>query len=357
MAGHDVRTGEGGDVHAVSGRHTVDEQRLAAYLAANVAGFEGPMSVVQFSRGQSNPTYLLTTPSRKYVLRKKPSGVLLPTAHMIEREYRVLSAFDGSPVPAPRVHVLCEDTEVIGAAFYVMEFLDGRIFKDPRLPGMTQEERRNIYRGQAGALAELHRFDWRGAGLADFGKTENYIARQIDRWTRQFQASEVEPNPSLQRLSEWLPGHIPASEAVTIAHGDYHLQNVIFHPAEPRVIGIVDWELSTLGNPFADLAYNTMIFHLPASTVNLGGLADSDLARLGIPSEREYLDFYRASLGRDLPDNWRFYLAFAFFRCAAIAQGVYARAAKGNASAENAFEVGRLAWPLADAGWAQAQAA
>ena len=344
------------DVGDVRQNHRFDEARLSAYLEKSIAGFRGPIAVTQFSRGQSNPTFLVTGASGRYVLRKKPPGDLLPTAHQIEREYRLLRALQGTSVPVPAAHLLCEDTDIIGTAFYVMDFLDGRIFRNPTLPGLTREERRGVFAAMAEAMAQLHAFDWQAAGLASFGKPQEYIKRQISRWTRQYEATKSEKNEALDRLVEWLPAHIPAAEVTTIAHGDFHLQNLVFHPTQSKVIGILDWELATLGHPLSDLAYNCMIYHLPGSTLNLGGLMDSDLGSLGIPGEREYVDIYCRQAGIGHVDDWNFYLAFAFFRCAAIAQGIHARAVQGIASAANALEVGRLAWPLAEAGWRQVTA-
>jgi aminoglycoside phosphotransferase (APT) family kinase protein len=328
---------------------------LAACLAQHMAGFSGALQVRQFRGGQSNPTFLLEAGGRRYVLRKKPPGVLLPSAHMIEREYRVMHALRDTAVPIIPPRLLCEDSSVIGTPFYVMDFADGRVFRDPSLPGMAPAERGAIYAEMAAVMARLHAVDWRAVGLEGFGKPTGYLTRQIALWTRQYGAAKTHAIPAMDALIAWLPDHQPGDDATTIAHGDFRLENLMFHPTEPRVIGVLDWELATLGHPLADVAYNCMIWHLPPTTPNLGGLAGRDLQALGIPTEAAYLAGYARHAGLERIPNYPYFLAFGFFRFAAIAQGVYARALAGNASSANAIEVGLLAAPLADLGWQAAQ--
>ncbi|MDO8878220.1 MAG: phosphotransferase family protein [Pseudolabrys sp.] len=343
------------DVTDIRSGHEFDTGRLAHYLTAHLKGFSGSLAVRQFRGGQSNPTFFLESGPNRYVLRKKPPGQLLPSAHMIEREYRVMHALRDSGLPVMNTHLLCEDPSVIGTPFYIMDFVEGRIFRDPALPGLSPAERGAIYTDMAAVMGKLHAIDWRAVGLESFGKPAGYLVRQIALWTRQYEAAKTHPIPSMDELIAWLPAHIPADERTTIAHGDFRLENLMYHPTEPRVIGVLDWELATLGHPFADVAYNCMIWHLDPSTPNLGGLAGRDLAALGIPSEAEYISRYATSANIPGIDNYSFFLAFAFFRFAAIAQGVYARARAGNASAPNALQVGLLATPLADLGWKAAQ--
>ncbi len=335
--------------------HAIDVPRLTTYLAANLPGFSEPLTVRQFKGGQSNPTYLLTTPDARYVLRKKPAGQLLPGAHMIEREYRVIKALAGSDVPVPNVPLLCEDPEIIGTPFYIMDFLEGRVFRDPALPELPASERGAVYRAMGKTLARLHAVDYQAVGLEGFGKPTGYLTRQIALWSRQYEAGKTHDIPSMEQLIAWLPKHVPAGERTAISHGDYRMENLFFHPTRPEVLATLDWELATLGHPFADLAYNCMIWHLPADTPNVPGLLGRDLKALGIPSEAEYLAEYCAAAGLETLPDYHFYLAFAFFRFAAIAQGIYARWQAGNASAPNAEQVGLLAAPLADLGWEAAQ--
>jgi aminoglycoside phosphotransferase (APT) family kinase protein len=335
--------------------HEINEQRLAAYLPAHLPEYEPPLAVRQFKGGQSNPTYLLTIGNRRYVLRKKPAGELLPGAHMIEREYRVIKALEDSGVPVPVVPLLCEDTGIIGTAFYVMEFIEGRVFRYPALPEVAKEERAPIYRAMGTTLARLHQVDWKAAGLEGFGKPTGYIERQIALWTRQYGAAKTHDIPLMDKLAAWLPAHLPADDRTTISHGDFRLENLIFAPDRPEVLATLDWELATLGHPFADLAYNCMIWHVPATAPHIPGLIGLDLAELGVPSEEDYIAEYCAEAGLDGVPNYNFYLAFSFYRFAAIAQGIYARFLAGNASAPNAREVGLLAAPLAELGWEAAQ--
>ena len=330
--------------------HRFDVAALEGYMRGHVAGFAGPLTVRQFVGGQSNPTYYLADEDREYVLRRKPPGKLLPSAHAVDREYRVISALAGTGVPVPRTYALCEDPNVIGTSFYIMEYVRGRILVDPRLPGVAPAERAQIYDAMNEVLARLHLVDWRAVGLADFGRPGNYVARQIHRWTTQYRASETETIPSMERLITWLPAHIPADDTTSIAHGDYRLGNMIIHPTESRVVAVLDWELSTLGHPLADLAYNCMPYHLSADSMD--GFEGGDLAALGIPSEETYLAAYCRRTGRAGIEDWTFYVGFAMFRLAAIAQGIMGRVIAGTANDANARQRGERARPLADAAWA-----
>jgi aminoglycoside phosphotransferase (APT) family kinase protein len=336
----------------VAAAHRFDVAALDRYLSARIDGFRGPIAVEQFSGGQSNPTYKLSAGGRSYVLRRKPPGKLLPSAHAIDREYRVISALASTAVPVARTHCLCEDESVIGTAFYVMEFVAGRIFWDPRLPGLIREERRAIFDELNRVIAALHSVDYAAIGLADYGKPGNYFARQIDRWSRQYKASETGRIEAMDRLIEWLPKNIPAGDRTTIVHGDYRLDNVIFHPAEPRILAVLDWELSTLGHPMADLSYHMMAWRLAADEFR--GLRGVDCEALGIPTEDAYLDLYLRRTGtteRPSARAWSFYLAYNLFRLAAILQGVMARALAGNAASARAQDAGRRARPIAELGW------
>ena len=332
-------------------RHRFDEAALAAYLTRSLPGFRGPVAVRQFSGGQSNPTFHLAAQDGEYVLRKKPPGTLLPSAHAIDREYRVLTALQGSGVPVPRARLWCEDASIIGTPFYVMDYQPGRIFLDPLLPGMSPPERRAIYDGMNAALAALHAFDWRAAGLADFGRPEKYVERQVARWSKQYAASRTDDVPAMDRLQQWLASHAPAQDLTGIAHGDFRLPNLIFHQIEPRVVAILDWELSTLGHPFADLAYNCLGYVLPAGHEILNGFVGADIAALGIPSQSDYLSAYARRSGRDAAAEFPFFIAFSLFRIAAIQQGVYARALAGNAAAANAARFGESYRLVAETGW------
>lgn len=334
--------------------HRFDEAALERYLEKHVPGFRGPLTVRQFRGGQSNPTYYLETPGQAYVLRRKPPGRLLPSAHAVDREYRVMTALAGTGVPVPRTYLLCEDPEVIGTVFYVMEYVPGRVLSDPRLPEQTPAERAAIFDAMNEVLARLHRVDWQGIGLGDFGKPGNYFARQIHRWTQQYRASETERIEAMERLIAWLPAHIPPGDETTLVHGDYRLGNALLDPTEPRIVAVLDWELSTLGHPLADLAYNMLPFRLRPEQFE--GFAGQDRPA-GIPSEEEYLAAYCRRTGRpDIP-RWDWYMAFAMFRLAAIAQGIMGRVLAGTANDPNARERGQRARPLAEAGWALVQRA
>ncbi|HEU5323644.1 MAG TPA: phosphotransferase family protein, partial [Methylomirabilota bacterium] len=282
-------------------RHRFDVEALDAWLRAHVDGYRGPLAVRQFRGGQSNPTYHLRAGGREYVLRRKPPGKLLPSAHAVEREYRVLTALAATDVPVPRTYALCEDPGVVGTAFYVMECVHGRVFRDPALPGLDAAERAAVYEAMVDVLVRLHRVDWRAVGLADFGKPGNYFARQIHRWTGQYRASETETLPAMDRLIAWLPEHIPADDTTTLVHGDYRPGNLIVHPTQPRVAAVLDWELSTLGHPLADLAYNCMPYRVGG--VEGDGLLGRDLGALGIPTEAAYVAAYCRRAGRaGVPD-------------------------------------------------------
>jgi len=332
-------------------RHRFDVDRLAAYLAGHLAGFAGPLTVKQFQGGQSNPTYLLITPARRYVMRSKPAPVakLLPSAHAIEREFRVMRALASQGVPVPEVLLLCEDESVIGRAFFLMEHVDGRIFWEQALPGLAPTERGAVYDEMNRVIAALHSVDVARAGLADYGKAGNYFARQIGRWSKQYRASETEPIEAIDRLIDWLPQHVPPGDETTVVHGDFRLDNLIFHPDEPRVLAVIDWELSTLGHPLADFSYLCMSWHIPPGAFR--GIAGLDHAALGIPSEAEFIRRYCERTGRGGIEHWNFYLAYNLFRIAAILQGVYKRALEGMASADNALAAGDNAKALAAIGW------
>lgn len=319
-----------------------DTAALAAYLEQHVEGFQGPLTAEKFAGGQSNPTFLLTSPSGKYVLRRKPSGELLKSAHAVDREFRIMSALAGTDVPVAKAYVLCEDDSVIGSMFYVMEYLDGRVLWDPALPESTPAQRRDIYTEMNRVLAALHSVDIEAANLSDYGKPGNYFERQVSRWITQYRATELEPFADMETLIDWLQANMPADDGkVSIAHGDFRLDNMMFHKTESRVIALLDWELSTLGHPYADLSYQCMQLHMPHDSV-MAGLGGLDREALGIPSEAEYVAMYCARMGLDSIPNWTFYMAFSAFRIAAILQGVKKRAVSGNASSEKAMAMGNL---------------
>lgn len=330
---------------------THDIERLADWLRMNLDNFSGVPTVDKFPGGQSNPTYLLSAGEQRYVLRRKPPGVLLPSAHAVDREYRVMRALAGSDVPVPHVHLLCEDTSVIGTAFYLMEFVPGRTFWDPSLPGLDPAERAAIYDELNRVIAALHSVDYADRGLADFGRPGAYLKRQIERWTRQYRASETERIDAMERLIAWLPEHVPAADETSLVHGDFRIDNLIFHPTEPRVLAVLDWELSTLGHPLADFAYHCMTWRVTPEEFR--GMKGHDLAALGIPSEAEVVAAYCRRTGRDGIEDWDYYLAFNMFRMAAILQGILARALQGSAASADAMATGRLARPMAEAGWRQ----
>ena len=344
---------------ALSGKHVFDIAALSAWLDANLDGFQGPLAVELFKGGQSNPTYKLLTPMRSYVMRAKPGPVakLLPSAHAVEREFAVMRALEGTDVPVARMYCLCEDESVIGRAFYIMEFVQGRVLWDPALPGMSNADRGAIYDEMNRVIAALHKADYAERGLAGFGKPGNYFERQIGRWSKQYVASITQPIPEMDQLMAWLPAHIPAGardvRRTGIVHGDYRLDNLIFHPTQPRVLAVLDWELSTLGHPLADFSYHCMAWHIPPGSFRgIGGL---DVASLGIPTEAEYIRRYCARTGFTTPDelapDWSFYLAYNLFRIAAILQGIAKRKETGTASNAQAAKSAAGVRPLAEMAW------
>ncbi|MFO1244054.1 MAG: phosphotransferase [Ramlibacter sp.] len=343
----------------VSDKHAFDVDALAAWLATHLDGFKGPLTVEMFKGGQSNPTYKLLTPGQSYVMRAKPGPVarLLPSAHAIEREFAVMSGLQGTDVPVPRMHCLCEDESVIGRAFYVMEFMQGRVLWDQSLPGMGNAERGAIYDEMNRVIAALHTVRFAERGLASYGKPGNYFERQIGRWSKQYIASITQPIAEMDELMAWLPAHIPADardeSRVSIVHGDYRLDNLMFHPTEPRVIAVLDWELSTLGHPLADFSYHCMAWHIPPGAFRgIGGL---DVASLGIPTEDGYIRRYCERTGLTTPDalkaDWNFYMAYNLFRLAAILQGIAKRVEAGTASSAQAASSGAGARGLAEMAW------
>ncbi len=349
----------------VAEQHAFDTAALQAYLQSKLEGFHGPLAVEQFKGGQSNPTYKLLTPSAAYVMRAKPgpAAKLLPSAHAIDREFTVMRALHGTDVPVPRMHLLCEDEAVIGRAFYVMEFMQGRVLWDQALPGFDNAGRAAIYDEMNRVIAALHRVDVKAAGLDGYGKPGNYFDRQIRRWSKQYIASITEPIDAMDRLMEWLPAHMPASarddSQATVVHGDFRLDNLVFHPNEARVLAVLDWELSTIGHPLADFSYHCMSWHIPHGMGRgIGGL---DIASLGIPDEKAYVRRYCERTGRADPDavmaDWNFYMAYNLFRMAGILQGIAKRVVDGTASSAQARQAGAGARPLAEMGWRIAQQA
>ncbi len=338
--------------------HAFDQARLADFMKSNVDGFGGALNVLQFEGGQSNPTFHLTDGSgRMYVLRKKPPGKLLPSAHQVDREYRVIKALsDHTDVPVPRPYALCQDDSVIGTAFYLMEFLPGRILADPKMPDIPPADRGKIFDSMNDVLARIHNVDYRAVGLGDFGREGQYIQRQIARWTSQYDLARTDDIASMELLKKWLPANLPPGDETRINHGDYRLGNTIVHPTEPRVIAVLDWELSTLGHPLADLGYNCMMYHFGEGFGASAGYAGMDLKAFGIPAEQEYLAAYARRTGRKEIPDWNFFLAFSLFRLAAIVQGVYKRGLDGNASSETAKQYGNRARVLADLAWSLVKA-
>jgi aminoglycoside phosphotransferase (APT) family kinase protein len=328
---------------------TPDPAALRPWFEQHVAGFSGPLTVKRLQGGQSNPTFLLATPGAAYVLRRKPFGDLLPSAHAVEREYRVMRALRGTRVPVPRVHGLCEDPALVGTAFFVMDYVAGRIFEDSRMPGLARPERSALFDAMNAVIAELHVIDPVSVDLEDFGRAGNYIERQVARWTKQYRASVTQPIEEMDRIIEWLPQHLPPECGGRIVHGDYKVDNIIFHPTEARVVALLDWELATVGDPLADFAFHLMAWHLEPTLFR--GWAGEDLAALGIPSERSYADAYARRTGLAVATDWRFYLVFSMFRLAAILQGITKRAESGNAADAHAADVGRQARPVAQKAW------
>jgi len=335
--------------------HRFDEQRLFDYLSSRVESFRGPLGIRQFKGGQSNPTYLLDAASGRYVLRRKPPGRLLKSAHAVEREFRIISALHSSGFPVPRPMILCEDDEVIGTTFFVMEFVEGRIFWDLDLPGLQPSERGAIYDNVNETIAALHNHDFADLGLEDFGKPGNYFARQISRWSGQYRASETATVDAMNALIKWLPENIPEDESAGIVHGDFRLDNMIVHPTEPRVIAVLDWELSTIGHPLADFTYHLMTWQMPEIGIGSIGLAGKPLAELGIPDEAAYIEAYCRRTGRTGIANRNFYSAFNFFRLAAILQGIAGRVRDGTAASAHAAQAVKAVLPLANMGWEYAR--
>lgn len=339
---------------AVRAAHSFDAQNLARYLADHVAGIDDRLSVRQFQGGQSNPTFLLACGDQEWVLRKKPPGKLLPSAHAVDREHRIQQALADTEVPVARMHHYCDDPSIIGTPFYVMDRMVGRIFHDNAIPDVRPGERSALYDAMNEVLARLHRVDWQALGLDDFGRPGNYFQRQIGRWSKQWTASKQQDIPAMDRLMAWLPEHIPDDDTTTVTHGDFRLGNIMFHPSEPRVIAVFDWELSTLGHPLADLGFNCMPYNLPADVFS--GLDGLDLAALGIPDQAGYIRRYCARTGREAVDA-DFYIAFSMFRMAAIIEGVVARGVAGNASSDSAKDMAAFPRAYAERAWAIAESA
>jgi aminoglycoside phosphotransferase (APT) family kinase protein len=331
----------------------IDAARLEAFLASRLRDFAPPLSVRQFKGGQSNPTYLLETPGRRYVLRRKPPGKLLPSAHAVDREFRVISALhaQGFPVAAPLVY--CDDPAIAGTPFYVMAHVEGRVIWEPHMPGAEPAERAAVYDAMNATLARLHAFDPAALGLSDFGRGDNYVARQVERWSKQYRASETERITEMERLIAWLPAHLPPRAPVRVVHGDYRLDNIILAPSQPEIRAVIDWELSTLGDPLADLAYHLMQWDMPPSETGagVGTLVGYDLGRLGIPTRAAYVDAYVGRTGLDPRAQLPVYLAYNFFRLAAILQGIVGRVRDGTATSENAAAMAPLVRPLALKAW------
>jgi aminoglycoside phosphotransferase (APT) family kinase protein len=329
--------------------HRFNEAALAKYLIAELDGFCEPFSILQFEGGQSNPTFLLDCGAHQFVLRKKPPGKLLPSAHQVDREFRVMKALEQSDVPVPRMNLLCEDETVIGTTFFVMEYVEGRVFSNVTLPGLSPGERRAIYFEMIRVLAALHSVDYEALGLSDFGKPGNYFARQIGRWSKQYVSAKTDDIPSMENLMNYLPQNVPTDDTTCIAHGDYRLENMLFHPTEPKILALLDWELSTLGHPLGDLAYSCGAYHynMPGNP-SLVGICG---AKTGIPTESEFVEEYCRRIGREGIPNWNFYMAFAFFRLASILQGVYKRGLMGTASSTRALERGSLTRSISDLAW------
>jgi aminoglycoside phosphotransferase (APT) family kinase protein len=336
---------------------TIDAKKLDAYLQQNVQGYEGPLEVSEFTLGTSNPTFQVATPTHQYVLRRRPPGTLLPSAHAVDREFRVLSALSGSTVPVPRPHSLCMDKEVLGEIFYIMDFVPGRIFTDARLPGLTPDERFAIYDAFNATLAEIHRLDHVAVGLGDYGREGNYFARQISRWTKQYRASQTREIPEMEKLIEALPKMIPETGRRSIVHGDYSLTNVIFHPSEPKVVAVLDWELSTIGDPLADFTYTLMHWYIPSQEKTKISLEGADLAALGIPDMRQFTRMYAERSGRDdILEHLDFFIAYNLFRLTGLSQGTVSRIAQGKLLPERALASDELSEKLARLGWNYLQA-
>jgi aminoglycoside phosphotransferase (APT) family kinase protein len=336
------------EITPVREKHRFDESALADFLDRHLGG-SAPLRVRQFEGGQSNPTFVIDRGGERLVLRKKPPGKLLPSAHQVDREHRVMTALSKSDVPVPETIALCEDAAVIGTPFFVMRYVPGRVIADPSLPGFTPAERTALYEDLVRVLAALHRVSPESVGLADFGRAGNYYSRQISRWSRQYLESKTEEIPAMEALMEWLPANLPPSDETTIVHGDYRIGNCILDPTQPRIAAVLDWELSTLGHPLADLAYFCQSYH--GEAVPGGSLVGVDLAAKGIPDERAVVQRYCELAGRSGIEHCPFYMVFVMFRSAAIVQGVYKRGLDGNASSEHARQFGALVRARADDAW------
>ena len=334
-----------------------DVTRLQSYLQNHIAGFCGPLGVSQFKGGQSNPTYLLTTPTRRYVLRRKPPGRLLPSAHAVDREFRVISALHAQNFPVAAPVLYCADESIAGTPFYIMSFVAGRVFWNPDMPGSNPAERAAVYDAMNATLACLHGFDPAAIGLADFGRGENYVGRQVGRWSKQYRASETQKIDAMENLIAWLPAHLPPPAPVRLVHGDYRLDNLIVSPDVPKICAVLDWELSTLGDPLADFTYHLMQWHMPRSDADTGSLVGCDLAGLGLPTRDAYIDAYARRTGLDPRPHLPVYLAYNFFRIAAILQGIAGRVRDGTATSEHAPAKALLVRPLAETAWAFAREA
>ena len=352
MAGLDRQVAFSG-TKEVAASLAFDLARLEAYFAARLPDFEGPLTVRQFKGGQSNPTYLIETAPRRYVLRRKPPGKLLPSAHAVDREYRVTGALAAQGFPVARPLLYCEDASIVGTPFYLTDYIEGRVFWDPHMPSIRSAERTAIYDATNATLARLHCYEPADLALGDYGRGENYVARQVERWSKQYRASETEVIDEMERLIEWLPAHLPPAVPVRLVHGDYRLDNVIVAPSRPDILAVLDWELSTLGDPLADFTYHLMVWDMPPSPDGLGfgTLAGRDLPALGIPSREAYVEAYRARTGLDPRPHLGVYLAYNFFRLAAILQGIAGRLRDGTAASENAAAMGPMVRPLAAKAW------
>ncbi len=335
----------------VAERLRFDVERLEDYLRARVPGFAGPVVVSQFKGGQSNPTYLVDTPLRRYALRRKPPGKLLPSAHAVDREYRVICALHAQGFPVAEPVLYCADDAVIGTAFFVMAYVEGRVFWEPAMPASDPAERAAVYDAMNATLSQLHAFDPAAIGLSDYGRGENYVARQVERWSKQYRASETARIDEMERLIAWLPAHLPPPQAPRLVHGDYRLDNMIVAPDTPTIATVLDWELSTLGDPLADFSYHLMAWHMPHAEAGTGSLIGFDLAALGVPSLDAYIEAYVARTGRDPRPHLPVYFAYNFFRIAAILQGIAGRVRDGTATSALAAEKAALVGPLAAKAW------
>ena len=346
-----------GGTKDVAETHKFDEKKLEDYAAAHVDGFEGPLEVRQFKGGQSNPTYQLITPRKKYVMRRKPPGKLLPSAHAVDREYKVITALGSIGFPVPRTYCLCEDESITGTMFYIMDMVEGRILWDPCLPDISKEGRRPIFEAKIATLAQLHKADYQAIGLGDFGKPGNYFERQISRWTKQYQLSETESIDTMNKLIEWLPKNIPNDEGNSIVHGDFRLDNMVLHPTEPKVSAVLDWELSTLGHPLGGFTYHLMQWFMPSDGASTQTLKGADFEGLNIPTAEEYTRLYCEHTERDGIENMDFYISYNMFRLAGILQGIVGRVRDGTASNAHAAAMEARVRPLSDLGWHYAQKA